>query len=94
MAYIARRLKVTGPNQLWIADITYIGLREEFVYLALILDAYSRKVVGWTLDRTLCARLSLSALEQAIVNRELRRDLCERLLQFGASARERRDVHG
>jgi putative transposase len=67
---LARRLKTTGPNQLWIADITYIRLRKEFVYLAVILDAYSRKDVGWALDRTLRARLPLTALEQAILNRE------------------------
>lgn len=67
---LARRLKTTGPNQLWIADITYIRLRKEFVYLAVILDAYSRKVVGWALDRTLRARLPLTALKQAIMNRE------------------------
>lgn len=67
---LARRLKTTGPNQLWVADITYIRLRKEFVYLAVILDAYSRKVVVWALDRTLRAKLPLTALEQAIMNRE------------------------
>ena len=50
---IASRMKLTGINQLWVADITYIRLKAEFVYLAVILDAYSRKVVGWALDRTL-----------------------------------------
>ena len=44
---LARRMKLTGVNQLWVADITYIRLAEEFVYLAVVLDAYSRKVVGW-----------------------------------------------
>ena len=48
---LASRLKLTGMNQLWVADITYIRLRAEFVYLAVMLDAYSRKVVGWALDR-------------------------------------------
>jgi transposase InsO family protein len=43
---LARRLKLTGVNQLWVADITYIRLRSEFVYLAVILDVFSRKVVG------------------------------------------------
>ena len=55
-----------GPNQLWIADITYIRLKSEFVYLAVVLDAFSRKVVGWSLDRMLQARLPLGALRQAI----------------------------
>ena len=48
---LAKRMKLTGINQLWVADITYIRLQREFVYLAVILDAYSRKVVGWELDR-------------------------------------------
>ena len=51
------------------ADITYIRLRSEFVYLAVILDGFSRKVVGWKLDRTLAARLAIEALEHAIAAR-------------------------
>ena len=51
------------------ADITYIRLHQEFVHLAVILDAYSRKVVGWELDRTLAARLVIAALEKAIAER-------------------------
>jgi len=66
---LARRLTVTGINQLWVADITYIRLTCEFVYLAVILDAYSRKVVGWALDRTLAARLPIAALAHAIAER-------------------------
>src|SRR5262249_8360349 len=50
---LAKRMKLTGINQLWVADITYIRLKTEFVYLAVILDMFSRKVVGWALDRTL-----------------------------------------
>ena len=50
---LAARMKLTGLNQLWIADITYIRLHREFVFLAVILYAFSRKVVGWELDRTL-----------------------------------------
>ena len=49
---LAARMKLTGVNQLWIADITYIRLKAEFVYLAVILDVFSRKVVGWALERT------------------------------------------
>jgi putative transposase len=66
---LARRLKLTGVNQLWVADITYIRLKAEFVYLAVILDSYSRKVVGWALERTLAARLPIAALEHAIAER-------------------------
>jgi putative transposase len=46
-------MMLTGVDQLWVADITYIRLREEFVFLAVILDAYSRRVIGWALDRTI-----------------------------------------
>jgi len=67
---LARRMNLTGINQLWVADITYIRLRGEFVYLALVLDAFSRRVVGWALDRTLTARLPLLALERAIALRQ------------------------
>jgi putative transposase len=63
-------MKLTGINQLWVADITYIRLRAEFVYLAVILDSYSRKVVGWALDRTLAARLPIAALEHALAERQ------------------------
>ncbi len=56
-------------KQLWVADITYIRLHREFVFLAVILDAFSRKVVGWELDRTLAARLPIAALEKAIGER-------------------------
>jgi putative transposase len=69
---LASRMKLTGINQLWVADITYIRLKAEFVYLAVILDAFSRKVVGWALDRTLASRLAIAALEQAIRKRQPR----------------------
>jgi transposase InsO family protein len=69
---LASRMKLTGMNQLWVADITYIRLKKEFVYLAVILDAFSRKVVGWALGRTLASRLPIAALEQAIVQRQPR----------------------
>jgi putative transposase len=69
---LARRMKLSGTDQLWIADITYIRLRSEFVYLAVILDAFSRKVVGWALDRSLANRLTISALERAIGQRRPR----------------------
>jgi transposase InsO family protein len=66
---LARRMKLTGINQLWVADITYIRLKAEFVYLAVILDGFSRRAVGWSLDRTLAARLTIGALQQAIERR-------------------------
>ncbi len=67
---LASRMRLTGINQLWVADITYIRLHQEFVYLAVVLDAYSRKVVGWALDRTLAARLPITALQQAMAQRQ------------------------
>jgi putative transposase len=67
---LARRMKLTSINQLWVADITYIRLLTEFVYLAVILDSFSRKVVGWALERTLATRLTKAALEKAIATRQ------------------------
>jgi len=67
---LARRMKLTGIDQLWVADITYIRLKTEFVYLAVILDAFSRRVVGWSLDRTLASRLATAALEMALDSRK------------------------
>ena len=66
---LARDLVLTGVNQLWIADLTYIRLREEFVFLAAILDAFSRRVIGWALDRHLDDELTLTALRMAIAHR-------------------------
>ena len=67
---LASRLTLTGINQLWVADITYIRLRAEFVYLAVILDGFSRKVVGWALEKTLASRLPIGALHEAITARQ------------------------
>lgn len=67
---LASRLTLTGLNQLWVADITYIRLRAEFVYLAVVLDGFSRKVVGWALEKTLATRLPLAALHQALTSRQ------------------------
>lgn len=66
-----RQMVVTGMDQLWVADITYIRLREEFVYLAVILDAYSRRVIGWALECTLEDSLTLSALRMALAHRTI-----------------------
>jgi len=67
---LAARMKVTGINQLWVADIPYIRLSAEFVYLAVVLDKFSRKVVGWALGRTLSASLTVAALQQAVAQRQ------------------------
>jgi len=66
---LARRMEPMAPDRLWVADITYIRLDTAFVYLAVILDAFSRKVVGWALEAHLEARLPLAALEMALAAR-------------------------
>jgi putative transposase len=72
---LAATMVVTGVNQLWVADITYIRLEEEFVYLAVILDAYSRRVIGWRLDHVLDDSLSLAALRMALEGRTVQAGL-------------------
>lgn len=66
---LAARMTLTGINQLWVADLTYIRLKTEYVFLAVVIDRYSRKAIGWSLDRTLAARVAVTALQQAIANR-------------------------
>ncbi len=68
---LARALVPTGMDQLWRADITYIRLREEFVFLAVILDAFSRRVIGWALDRHMEDELTLTALRMALSRRSI-----------------------
>jgi len=63
-------MTLLGPDQLWVADITYIRLAREFVYLAVVLDMLSRKVIGWALGRSLQAQLPICALERAIASRK------------------------
>lgn len=81
--------EISGINQVWVADITYIRLRNEFVYLAVILDAYSRKVVGWNLSDRLDVTLSLTALEAALAARRVPPGVIhhsDRGVQYAASA--------
>lgn len=68
---LASQMVVASVNQLWVADITYIRLREQFVYLAVILDAYSRRVIGWELRDNLQAELAVAALDRALAQRAL-----------------------
>jgi transposase InsO family protein len=68
---LAAALVVSGVNQLWRADITYIRLLEEFVYLAVVLDTFSRRAIGWALEATLEAGLAVAALEMALERRRL-----------------------
>ena len=66
---LARDMILTAPDQLWRADITYIRLRDEFVFLAVVMDSYSRRVIGWELDRTMEDSLTLAALRMALSRR-------------------------
>lgn len=75
MPNLVHGLQSTAPDQIWVADITYIRLREGFVYLAVVLDAFSRKVVGWALDAHLRASLAIEALQQALAARRPPRGL-------------------
>jgi len=72
---LARELTVTGINQLWVADITYIRLGRRFIYLAVLLDAFSRRVIGWALKPHLLTALPLAALQMALTTRQLQAGL-------------------
>ncbi len=65
-----KTVELRGPNQLWVADITYIAIASGFVYLAAILDAWSRRVVGYAIGRRIDARLTLAALKAAVTSRK------------------------
>jgi putative transposase len=85
---LARDLVLTAVDQLWVADITYIRLPREFVYLAVVLDAFSRRVIGWALDRHLTTALTLKALQQALATRTVTADLVhhsDRGVQYAAA---------
>lgn len=66
---LAKKAVVTAPNIVWVSDITYVHLRNEFVYLALIMDLFSRKIVGWDLSRNVDTNLTLTALNKAVMLR-------------------------
>jgi len=69
---LAREIVLTGTDQLWTADITYIRLVYEFIFLAVILDAFSRRCIGWALDRRMEPRLTIAALRMALSSRDVR----------------------
>jgi transposase InsO family protein len=69
---LACQMTLTGLDHLWVADLTYIRLQGEFVYVAVIVDAFSRRVIGWALDRTLEAAVTLGALRMALGRRRPR----------------------
>ncbi|MBT1158610.1 IS3 family transposase [Aminobacter anthyllidis] len=67
---LARDVLLNGPNQLWVGDITYVALPTRFVYVAIILDAWSRLVAGYAIGRSIDARLTVAALQAAIAGRQ------------------------
>jgi len=67
---LARRMVLSAINQLWVADITYVRLQQEFIYLAVILDVFSRRVVGWSISRQLDSNVAQQALEAALEERQ------------------------
>jgi transposase InsO family protein len=85
---LTRDLLLTNVDQLWVADITYIRLPRQFVYLAVVLDAFSRRVVGWALDRHLMTELTLQALQMALDSRQVKPGLIhhsDRGVQYAAT---------
>lgn len=66
---LERDFEADGPNQVWLADLTYVRTRQGWLYLAAVLDAYSRKIVGWAMDHHMSRQLCIDALEMAILNR-------------------------
>ena len=86
---LAKKMAPTSTDQLWVADITYIRLLCEFVYLAVILDAFSRRVIGWELGRTMEGELTLTALRMALRSRQISTGLVhhsDRGVQYAATA--------
>jgi transposase InsO family protein len=68
---VARQFQASRPNQLWVADLTYVATRSGFVYVAFVIDVFSRRIVGWRVSSSLRSDLALDALEQALYDRPL-----------------------
>ena len=84
---LAKDVQPTAPDRLWVADITYIRLPKEFVYLAVIMDVYARRIVGWSLGMDIDTRLSISALRMALKSRSIKPGLIhhsDRGVQYAA----------
>jgi transposase InsO family protein len=86
---LAGTLVLSNINQLWVADITYIRLLREFIYLAVVLDAYSRRCIGWALSRQIDAKLAIAALRMALATRTIESGLMhhsDRGVQYASTA--------
>ena len=87
--HLVKGLQVDAPDVVWVADITYIRLQSGFVYLATLLDAYSRKCIGWNLSRRIDAQLAFGALEKALATRDVKPGLIhhsDRGVQYASRA--------
>ncbi len=82
---LVRGTEVFHIDQIWVADITYIRLKEEFIYLAVIMDVYTRSIRGWNLSRSLDAQLSLDALKQALNNNKPKIHHSDQGIQYAAT---------
>ena len=78
---LAQGMVPDGPNQLWVADITYIAVTDRFVYASVVVDAWSRRIVGWAISRAVDARLAAATLEAAVAPRQALRWVCSPLGQ-------------
>jgi transposase InsO family protein len=85
-ANLVQTLEITGPEQVWVADITYVRLRTEFVYLAVLMDVFSRAIRGWHLGRNLDQGLTLAALERALLVATPRIHHSDQGVQYAATA--------
>ena len=86
---LVKGLQVDAPDMLWVADITYIRLLSSFVYLAALLDAYSRNCVGWHLSKRIATQVALAALDKALATRDVRQGLIhhsDRGVQYASTA--------
>ena len=88
---LAKDVTADGPNQLWVADITYVAIAVGFVYVAVILDAWSRRVVGYAISRSIDARLTRAALKAAIRSRQPPAG-CDRPIRISARSTPRRTI--
>jgi putative transposase len=88
---LVKDLKIQRPDQVWVADITYIRLRREFVYLAVLMDVFTRAIRGWHLSRNLDQGLTLPALERALVVATPELHHSDQGIQYAATAYVERD---
>jgi transposase InsO family protein len=82
---LVRELEVSQPDEVWVSDITYVRLRSEFIYLAVIMDVFTRIIRGWCLSRSLAVELTLAALEQALTKAVPRIHHSDQGVQYAAS---------